>query len=76
MYCNVSSTFMSCVMVLPFGTVPLMPRPRNHLSQDATLSIRLYRTELEAVKKAAENAGKSIADYVRDRVVPKSKKAA
>jgi len=53
-----------------------MPRPRNHISQDATLSIRLYRTELEAVKKAAENAGKSIAEYVRERIVPKIKKAA
>lgn len=39
---------------------------RNAKVQDATLSIRLYSNELDTYKKAAKNAGKSLAEYVRD----------
>ena len=39
---------------------------RNHIKQDATLSIRLYGTELEAIKKGAQKAGKTLAEAVRE----------
>jgi uncharacterized protein (DUF1778 family) len=44
--------------------------------QTAVLHVRMYPEELADIKKAARNAGKSIADWVRERVVPKAKKAA
>lgn len=43
-----------------------MAKIRNHTPQDATLSIRLYKPELEAIKKYAEKLGKSLAEATRE----------
>jgi hypothetical protein len=39
--------------------------PQFNYAQDATLSIRLRRDQLNTIKKAAKNAGISLADAVR-----------
>lgn len=51
---------------LSFGTIRRMAKIRNHTPQDATLSIRLYKPELEAIKKYAEKLGKSLAEATRE----------
>lgn len=47
---------------------------RNAKVQDATLSIRLYSDELATIKKAAKNAGKTLAEAVRDVMMAWSKR--
>lgn len=47
---------------------------RNAKVQDATLSIRLYSDELDTIKKAAKNAGISLADAVRKTMLAWAKR--
>lgn len=47
---------------------------RNAKIQDATLSIRLYRDELDTIKKAAKKAGKTLAEAVRDVMIAWAKR--
>ena len=44
--------------------------------QDVLLTCRMYRRELETIKKAAKNAGKSVSDWVRESLLLRAKRAA
>lgn len=43
--------------------------------QTAVLNVRMYPQELEQIRKAARSAGKSIAEWVRENLLQKSKKS-
>ena len=45
---------------------------RKPNTQDATLTIRLYSTELTDIKKAAKTADKTVAEFVRDTMLKKA----
>ena len=47
---------------------------RNASIQDATLTIRLYSTELTNIKKAAKTADKTVAEFVRDTMLKKARR--
>jgi uncharacterized protein (DUF1778 family) len=42
---------------------------RDYEPQDAVLAVRMRRTELDTIKKAAKTAGKSMADFVREAML-------
>ena len=66
----------TCPMVLPHGTLVLMPklRPGTPL-KDKLLTLRFYREEIAAIQKAAKTKGKMVADFTHDAVMAAARRA-
>lgn len=62
---------VNLVKVTEGGDMP--PRVKGPI-QDAMLTVRLFKPELQAIRKAAKTAGKSIAEYVRQSCLERAKR--